>query len=171
MEFFFPSNHQNLIGHWIPNLVIFLYYRNPERIWRNYLILNLMSFHFTVSYNNCLFIFGGFNGITHKHYNDLVRYDPRKLFCSLSYLFGLIKSRSINNRKMQLVGSQTARYRSLCSKTSIMLRCWGSSFPIRWHKVHLRISKRPLFSNRSILCLYSFFLLLEIKSKDVNGQL
>jgi len=34
--------------------------------------------HSAFSYNNCLFIFGGFNGIAHKHFNDLVRYDPRK---------------------------------------------------------------------------------------------
>jgi len=33
--------------------------------------------HSAFSYNNCLFIFGGFNGICHKHYNDLLRYDPQ----------------------------------------------------------------------------------------------
>lgn len=35
-------------------------------------------FAFPVTYKGRLFVFGGFNGIQHKHYNDLLRYDPGK---------------------------------------------------------------------------------------------
>ena len=32
----------------------------------------------TVNYKGYLFIFGGFNGIYQRHFNDLLRFDPRK---------------------------------------------------------------------------------------------
>lgn len=42
--------------------------------------LNAYSNHFAVfvlvTYKGSLFVFGGFNGILQKHYNDLLRYDP-----------------------------------------------------------------------------------------------
>lgn len=44
----------------------------------NFCMIQLMRcpFPITVVYNNCIYIFGGFNGIHDEHFNDLYCFDP-----------------------------------------------------------------------------------------------
>jgi len=48
--------------------------------------------HSAFVYNNSIFIFGGYNGTTNKHFNDLYKYDPQTRVWSLVKVRGRYRS-------------------------------------------------------------------------------